>query len=131
MKIIKINPVFSDDRGHIFDILTNENIQHVGLFTIKKNHIRGKHFHKEQKQYTFVKTGQIRVRTKNLLEDHAKIEEFEVKEMEMILFPTYCYHEITGINDAECLVFTSKSRNSDSYEEDTFRVNDIENFSLM
>lgn len=130
MKIVKINPVFSDERGNIYDILTNENIQHIGLFTIKKNHVRGKHFHKEQKQYTVVKTGQIKVKIKNLLEDNAKIEEFELKEMEMVLFPAYCYHEIIGITDAECFVFTSKSRQDNSYEEDTFRVNNIEDFSL-
>ena len=40
MKIDKIKPVFSDDRGDIYDILTDESIQHVGLFTIAKNAVR-------------------------------------------------------------------------------------------
>ena len=130
MKIDKIKPVFSDERGSIYDVLTDENIHHVGYFTIKSGSIRGKHYHKEQKQYTWVHKGRIKVRTKNLLDKNAKIEELELGEMEMILFPTHCYHEIIGINDSECMVFTSKSRDGNLYEEDTFRVNNIESFNL-
>jgi dTDP-4-dehydrorhamnose 3,5-epimerase-like enzyme len=130
MKIDKIKPVFSDDRGDIYDILTDESIQHVGLFTIAKNAVRGKHFHKEQKQYTFVKKGCIKVKIKNLLEKNSNVEEMQLKEMDMILFPSYCYHEITGISDSECLVLTSRTRKDNSYEEDTYRVSDIESFKL-
>lgn len=130
MYIENIKPAFSDDRGHIFDILTDENIRHVGFFTIKSNSIRGKHYHKEQKQFTFVYRGQVKVRTKNLLEPNSKIQEFDLKEMDLIVFPAYCYHEMTGIKDSECMVFTSKGRGGDSYEEDTFRVEDIESFEL-
>lgn len=130
MKIDRIKPVFSDNRGEIYDILTDQNIQHIGLFTIKKDSVRGKHFHKEQKQYTLVKKGHIKVKIKNLLEKNSKVEEKELKEMDMILFPTYCYHEVIAISDSECLVFTSKTREGNSYEEDTYRVNDIESFEL-
>ena len=130
MKIDKIKPVFSDNRGDIYDILADTSIQHVGFFTIKKNCVRGKHFHKEQKQYTWVKKGHVKVKVKNLLEKNSKIEEIELKEMDMILFPPYYYHEVTGISDSECLVLTSKTRQGNSYEEDTFRVSDIESFEL-
>ena len=130
MKIEKIKPVFSDDRGEIYDVLSDQKIQHIGFFTIKKNSVRGKHFHKEQKQYTWVKHGHIQVKIKNLLEKDSKIEEAELKEMDLILFPPYCYHEIIGISDSECLVFTSKTREGNSYEEDTYRVKDIESFEL-
>ena len=130
MHIVNVKPVFSDDRGHIYDVLTDENIHHVGLFTINRNSVRGKHYHKEQKQYTLVYRGHVKVRTKNLLEPGSKIEEFDLKDMEMILFPAYCYHEIIGMNESECMVFTSKGRERDSYEEDTFRVENIESFEL-
>lgn len=130
MKKVKISPVFSDERGDIFDIITDKNIHHVGLFTIKQGSIRGKHFHKEQKQYTFVYKGKVKVRTKNLLDTKSNVEEYELEKMQMMLFPAFCYHEIIGVEDSECLVFTSKGREDNSYEEDTFRVENIESFEL-
>lgn len=130
MKIDKIKPAFSDDRGEIYDILADPSIQHIGLFTINKDSVRGKHFHKEEKQWIFVQKGQIKVKTKNLLEKNSKVEETELEEMDLIYFPPYCYHAIIGISDSECLVFTSKSREGNSYEEDNYKVSDIESFEL-
>ena len=37
MEINKIKSIFSDDRGEIYDILSNPNIQHITIFTINKN----------------------------------------------------------------------------------------------
>ena len=130
MKIDKIKPVFSDDRGEIYDILSNPNIQHITIFTINKDSVRGKHFHKEEKQWLFVLKGQIKVKTKNLLEKNSKIEEFELKEKDLIFFPTYSYREILGISNSECLFMTSKSRKDNLNVKDTFPVNDIESFEL-
>ena len=131
MKIDKIKPVFTDDRGDIYDILTDPNIQHVGMFTINKDSVRGKHYHKEQKQWIFVLKGQIKVKTKNLLEKNLKIEEVILNEKDMIFLPQYFYREIIGISDnSECLFITSKFRKNSLHQEDTFSVNDIESFEL-
>jgi len=130
MKIDKIKPVFSDDRGEIFDILADPSIQHIGMFTINKDSVRGEHFHKEEKQWIFVLKGQIKVKTKNLLEKNSKVEEIELKEMDLIFLPPYCYHAVIGISYSECLQFASKSREGNSYEEDNFKVSDIESFEL-
>jgi dTDP-4-dehydrorhamnose 3,5-epimerase-like enzyme len=130
MEIDKIKPAFTDDRGEIYDILSNSNIQHIGIFTINKNSVRGKHFHKEEKQWLFVLKGKIKVKTKNLLEKNSKIEEFELKEKDLIFFPTYSYREILGISNSECLFITSKSRKDNLNLKDTFRVDDIESFEL-
>ena len=130
MEIDKIKPVFSDDRGEIYDILSDPDIQHITIFTINKDSVRGKHFHKEEKQWLFVLKGQIKVKTKNLLEKDSKIEEFELKEKDLIFFPTYSYREIFGISNSECLFITTKSRKDNSNLKDTFAVNDIESFAL-
>ena len=37
---------------------------------------------------------------------------------------------IEALEDCECLIFTSKSRKGSGYEEDTFRVEDINSFNL-
>jgi dTDP-4-dehydrorhamnose 3,5-epimerase len=130
IKIIKIEPAFVDERGSILDLLGNEQINHIGMLLSKKDSIRGKHYHKKQKQYTLVLNGKIRIVTKDLSKKNSMIESFQLNKMEMALFPTFCYHSLEAIEDSECLIFTSKGREGDSYEEDTFRINDIESFDL-
>ncbi len=130
MEIIKIKPAFTDERGNIWDFLTGEEINHIGFLESKKNSIRGKHFHKEQKQFTLVLNGHVKIIGKNLLDENSKIEEFELKKMEMVVFPPFYYHAIESIEDSECLIFTSKSRKDSGYEEDTIRIDDLKSFKL-
>jgi len=130
MKIIKINPVFIDKRGSIWDFLTNEEIHHVGFLISKKNSIRGKHYHKEQKQYTLVLKGKVKIISKNLLEKDSKIEEFELNEMEMLEIPPYYYHSIESLKDSECLILTSKGRQGYDYENDTIRIDDPNSYKI-
>ena len=130
MEIKKIEPACEDERGSIWDFLTDETTHHIGFLISKKDSIRGSHYHKEQKQYTLVMKGKIKVTTKNLQNNNSEIEIKELTAMEMVLFPPYCYHSIEAIDDAECLIFTSKSRKGTGYEDDTFRVKDITSFKL-
>jgi len=131
MEITKIKPAFEDDRGSIWDFLTDENVHHIGFLISKKGAIRGKHYHKEQKQYTLVLNGKIKVTVKNLQNDNSVVETTELCKMDMVLFPPYLYHAIEALEDSECLIFTSKSRKDSGYEEDTFRVPDINSFNLQ
>jgi len=130
MEIKKLKPVFIDERGSIWDLLTDEDIHHIGFFTSKKGSIRGKHYHKEQKQYTLVTKGKIRVKVKNLSAKDTDIETYDLEQNEMILFLPYHYHSIEALEDSECFVFTSKSRKGTGYEDDTYRINDINSFTL-
>ena len=130
MKVENIKPVFVDERGSIWDYLTGETIHHVGFLISKKDAIRGKHYHKEQKQYTLVTKGRMKITVKELKNNNSTIEEFELGVNDMIMFPPYCYHSIEALEDSECLVFTSKSRKGDNYEEDTFRIENINSFKL-
>jgi dTDP-4-dehydrorhamnose 3,5-epimerase-like enzyme len=130
MKVEKIKPVFVDERGSIWDFLTGKVIHHIGFLVTKKGAVRGKHFHKEQKQYTLVTKGKMKIVVKELNNNDSKIQEFELKAYDMIMFPPYCYHSIEAIEDSECMVFTSKSRENDGYEEDTYRIENIDSFTL-
>jgi len=125
MEIKTIKSAFTDDRGSIYDLLTDDQVDHVGMLTSKKGSIRGKHYHKQQKQYTLLLKGKVKIVSKNILEKESQIETFELNEMEMILFPPNCYHSIEALEDSTLLVFTSKSRSGTGYEDDTFRINDI------
>ena len=48
MEIKKLKPAFTDERGSIWDLVSDDTINHSGFLISKKNSIRGKHFHKEQ-----------------------------------------------------------------------------------
>ena len=74
--------------------------------------------------------GRVKVITKNLLDENAEIKTIELNEMDMILFPPFYYHALEALDDYECLVFSSKSRQGTGYEDDTFRVPNIESFKL-
>ena len=130
MEKIKIKPAFADERGSISDLLVNEQIDHIGMLISKKGSIRGKHYHKEQKQYTLVLNGKIRIVTKDVTKVDSEIESMDVDEMEMVLFPPFYYHSLESLEDSKCLIFTSKSRIGNSYEEDTIRIENIESFKL-
>lgn len=130
MKITKIEPAFVDERGSIWDLLTDETIHHIGFLKSKKGSVRGKHYHKEQQQFTLVLSGKIKVVVRNLLEKNSKLETSELNKMEMVFFPPFHYHSIEALEDSECLVFTTKSRSGTGYEDDTFRVPNIESFKL-
>lgn len=131
MEITKIKPAFIDERGSIWDLLTNDNIHHIGFLISKKGSIRGKHYHKKQKQYTLVLNGKVRIAVKNLLQNNSKLEIIDLEKMEMILLPPFHYHSIEALEDSECLIFTSKSRFGSGYEDDTFRISDIESFKSV
>ena len=89
MDITKIKPAFEDERGEIYDLLTNDSVNHIGLLKSKKDSIRGKHYHKEQKQYTLVLKGKVKVVTKNLVDKNAKVVVTELNEMDIVLFSPY------------------------------------------
>ncbi len=123
-----IHAAFTDERGTIFDLLTDDKIDHIGMLISKKGSIRGKHYHKQQKQYTLLLNGKVKIITKNIIQKDSEIESFELNKMEIVLFPPFCYHAIEALEDSTLLVFTSKSRADGGYEEDTFRVEDINSF---
>ena len=130
LNVERIKPVFEDERGSIWDYLTGETIHHVGFLITKKGAIRGKHFHKEQVQYTLVTKGKMKIIVKDLKNFDSPIQEFKLESNDIIMFPPYHFHSIEAIEDSECLVFTSKSRKDGGYEDDTYRVEDINTFRL-
>jgi len=130
MEITKIVPVFTDERGSLWDLLTNENIKHIGFLDSKKNSIRAKHFHKKGKQYTLVLKGKVKVIIKNLLEENSPIETFELNQMEMILILPYYYHSVESLTDSQILFFSTITRSEGGYENDTVKVENIESFKL-
>ncbi len=121
-KIIKIKPIASDGRGYIADILNDESIKHVGIITCKAGSVRGKHYHKKQKQYTFVIKGKLKLVVKDLKAKTSKPKESIIKEMDIAEIPPYFYHSMEALDDSTILTLSSKSRSGNKFEDDTFRI---------
>ena len=121
VKIEKLSPVFSDDRGQITDILS-ANVKHVGLITSKKGSIRGKHYHKLQTQYTYVLKGKIELTTKDLRENEPKASITTVTEGHLITIPPMVVHVYKALEDYAIIALTTELRGREGYEADTFRV---------
>ncbi len=130
MEIIKIEPAFTDNRGSLWDLLTKQNVSHIGMLTSKKGSIRAKHYHKIEKQYTLILEGKNKVTIKDLSKKDSDIEVIELKKMEMILVPPLHYHEFEALEDSKLLFFTTVNRDDGGYEDDTIRIDDIKSFIL-
>jgi dTDP-4-dehydrorhamnose 3,5-epimerase len=115
----KIEPVFSDERGAITDLL-NENINHVGLITTTKGSARGNHYHKKSIQYSYILSGKFEVLLANV-NDLKKVELITLNSDEIIIIQPGIVHTFKAIEDSVMIDMISESRSGEGYEEDTVK----------
>ena len=120
MLIHHIKVAHEDDRGSISDILQQVTVDCVTLITIKKDAIRGNHYHKDSIQYSYVLSGEVSAYTQI---PNEKVEKAVLKAGDMLESPVMEMHSLHGINDNSVLLILTKGpRGGGQYEEDTFRV---------
>ena len=61
MKKINYKIAFSDKRGKIVDLIEKEKIHAITYITIKKNAVRGNHYHKKTIQWNYVLSGKLKL----------------------------------------------------------------------
>jgi quercetin dioxygenase-like cupin family protein/SAM-dependent methyltransferase len=120
VKIEKIDPVFIDERGIISDLL-NEPVSHVGLITTEKNALRGSHYHKKSKQYSYILSGTFEV-TLAPYDQPEKIKKVVLRAGELITIPPFVIHQFKALDKAVMINVESESRKGQGYEDDTIRV---------
>ena len=121
MKVEKLGPTFSDERGVITDILSGE-IHNIGIITQKKGAVRGNHYHNAQTQYTYVLKGRIEMTTKDLREKDPKPSTAIIVEGDLITHPAMVAHAYKALEDSVFLAITTKRRDMGGYDDDTFRI---------
>ncbi|MDO8495015.1 MAG: cupin domain-containing protein [bacterium] len=120
VKVYNVDPVFSDQRGHIFDIL-EENVGHVGMVTFaKKGLARGKHYHKKSTQYTYILNGKVKLITSDVKGNNKN--EFVLEKGAFAEIPPNVVHTYVSLSKAEMLDMTTVNRKKQGYEKDTIRV---------
>lgn len=115
---IKVN--FEDDRGTITDLLVDENIDAITLITSKCGTTRANHFHKFTTQWTYVLEGEIQYFSFDL-NTEIKTEKTLTAGMIIRSDPEVA-HAIKSISESKILIFTRGPRSGESYESDTFRL---------
>ena len=121
VKIEKVKPVFTDERGMIFDLL-EEPVKHVGLITCNTGSIRGNHYHKKSVQYMYMIKGKIEMKTKDTRINDSKVEMKIIEEGDCITIPPLVIHSFRAIEQSVFLDMTTESRSGTGYEDDNFRV---------
>lgn len=119
MDIIDLKPAFSDDRGHIIDLIDNEEINAVTIVTFTKGAVRANHYHKHTIQWNYVMSGEILLATQYPGQD--KVERV-LKAGDFVITPANERHALKGLSDAEVLILTKGPRAGLQYESDTFRL---------
>ncbi len=116
----KIEPAFSDDRGHIMD-LCEEQVGHVGLITFTAGAVRARHYHKKSTQYTYTLEGKIEL-TVYPKDKPELTETIIMDEGSFVSIAPEIVHVYKALDDSVIIDMTTLSRNADGYEADTVRV---------
>ncbi len=119
MKVTKPETSHKDSRGTITDILCNQHIDYVTFIDIKKDAIRGNHYHKETTQYIYILHGTILYRTRLA---SGEIIDSTLSQGELMFTDINEAHAMQALTDATFMVFTKGPRGGDNYETDTFRL---------
>jgi quercetin dioxygenase-like cupin family protein len=119
MEKIKYKINFKDARGHISDLVQNQNINAVTLIHFKKNSIRGNHYHKKTWQWNLILKGTIKLVTQ---QGNRKKNSYILSKGNLFLLGPNEKHALKALTFCDLLVLTKGPRGGKEYESDTFRL---------
>ncbi len=119
MEIIDLKPAFTDARGAITDLISDDEINAVTLITFAKGAVRANHYHERTIQWNYVIRGEILLAT---LIPGGERQERVLRAGEFAVTRENERHALKGITDAEVLILTKGPRAGTQYENDTFRL---------
>lgn len=122
MKLIKVfqQPVAQDDRGDIFEVLTNLAIHNINYITGRPGAVRGQHSHKKDSHYCMVIGGRIQYSW--IAPGEKKIQSVILESGDMVFSAPGEQHKFTFLTEGIFLDFNTEPRTKTSYEKDTKRA---------
>ena len=117
-----------DDRGDIVSIVDNA-IQNVSLITCNAGSIRSNHYHKKDFHYMYVLEGEIDYFYKDVNSDI--VNYFKVKKNDIIFTPKNEIHATYFPIQTKLIVSSMLPRDQETYENDTVRVEFINNDNVQ
>ena len=118
----------SDIRGSIVSIV-DDVVQNVSLITCNAGSIRSNHYHKKDFHYMYVLEGEIDYFYKELNNDVVRY--FKVKKDDIIFTPKNEIHATFFPLRTKLIVSSKLPRDQETYENDTVRVEFINNDNLQ
>ena len=124
LKLLKAN--FTDIRGTITDIFSNDPKQHCSIIESYDNAIRANHYHKETTQYTYIVEGRLRMAsvTVNDIGIYAP-DDIIVTTLDsgsLVTHQPFEAHAFQSIGRSIILAFACGIRGGDKYEADVYRL---------
>lgn len=118
----------NDIRGSIVSIV-DDVVQNVSLITCNAGSIRSNHYHKKDFHYMYVLEGEIDYFYKELNND--VVHYFKVKKNDIIFTPKNEIHATFFPLNTKLIVSSMLPRDQETYENDTVRVEFINNDNLQ
>lgn len=119
MELIDLKPAFTDARGAITDLISDDEINAVTLITFAKGAVRANHYHERTIQWNYVIRGEILLATQF---PGGERQERVLKAGEFAVTRENERHALKGITESEVLILTKGPRAGTQYENDTFRL---------
>lgn len=125
MMIFHNLPLLSQDaRGTIRQFFAHDaeniNIQSILLISSKAGAVRSNHYHKTDSHYCYLLSGLAIWFEKSVV--GMELEHVILSPGDMIFTPPMTIHAVRFLEDSQLLVFTTKLRDPEHYEDDTVCV---------
>ncbi|MBT5468067.1 cupin domain-containing protein [Candidatus Peregrinibacteria bacterium] len=124
--ITTLDPVHTDDRGSITDLInTTDPFHHIGMITFTEGAVRANHWHKLSDQYDYIVEGKVELATKEANNPDAKVETHILNAGDLAHIPKGIIHAYRALEPSSMIDVTTTSREGVGYEEDTIRVDSL------
>ena len=120
----RIEPVHTDNRGYIADILYKHPVDHVGVIDTVAGSIRGNHYHKQSIQHMLITKGSLEYWYKPV-DSTEPAKCVLLREYDFVTTTPGEIHALRMLVDNQFIVLTEGMRGGIDYEADTFRTDSI------
>ena len=117
----KIGKTFKDKRGWLKKILDGNFSSCIEVYS-KKGTIRANHYHKKDKHFIYIISGEILYFRKDL-KKNAKTKVTLMKKNDLFFTPMMQEHMAYFTKNTHFLAFSTRKRTKFDYEKDLIRVN--------
>jgi quercetin dioxygenase-like cupin family protein len=121
MKVITLEPAFTDARGAITDLIGDGEINAVTMITFAAGAVRANHFHRHTIQWNYIVSGEVLLATEM---PGSPREERVLRKGDFAVTYENERHALKALTEAEVLILTKGPRAGTQYEDDTFRLDE-------
>jgi len=119
--IIKLDPAHKDERGYILNVIDDQRISHVAVYTAKKGSVRGNHYHPKQLQWVYLVSGKYVSYSKDTRNKDAHIRKEIITPGMLVFSPPMVAHAEEHLEDSVLINITDGERDPAKFGEHTIK----------